>query len=60
MNFCQAGVWDSVKSTATKVGDTTSDLVSDDEATRAQERQKINNNAIPKVTIKVGEIGKSV
>lgn len=56
MNFCQAGLWDSVKSTATKVGDavsdtatkvgdSASDLVSDDEATRAQERQKINNNA---------------
>lgn len=56
MNFCQAGLWDNVKSvasdvgdavsdTASKVGDTASDLVSDDEASRAQERQTINSNA---------------
>ena len=56
MNFCQADLWDNVKSaatkvgdavsdTATKVGDTASDLVSDDEVSNAQKRQEINNNA---------------
>jgi len=51
-----AGLWDDVKGaatkvgdavsdTASKVGDTASDLVSDDEVSRAQERQEINNNA---------------
>jgi len=59
MSFCQAGLWDRVKSsvsntatkvgdavseTATKVGDTTSDLVSD-EASVAEQRQTINSNA---------------
>ena len=56
MSFCQAGLWDNVKSvasdvgdavsdTASKVGDTASDLVSDDEVSHAQERQTINSNA---------------
>ena len=56
INFCQAGLWDNVKSTATKVGDavsdtatkvgdTASDLVSDDEVSHQQKRQEINNNA---------------
>jgi hypothetical protein len=56
MNFCQAGLWDNVKGAATKVGDavsdtasevgdTASDLVSDDEVSRAKQRQTIDNNA---------------
>jgi lipid-binding SYLF domain-containing protein len=48
MNFCQAGLWDNVKSavsdTATKVGDTASDLVSN-EVSPAQAKQTIDNNA---------------
>jgi lipid-binding SYLF domain-containing protein len=55
MNFCQAGLWDSVKSvatdvsdavtdTASKVGDTASDMVEDD-VSPAQERQTIDDNA---------------
>jgi lipid-binding SYLF domain-containing protein len=48
LNFCQAGLWDNVKSavsdTATKVGDSASDLVSD-EATPSQQRQEIDKNA---------------
>lgn len=55
-NFCQAGLWDNVKGaatkvgdtvsdTASKVGDTASDLVSDDEVSRAKQRQTIDNNA---------------
>lgn len=56
MGLCQAGLWDNVKSaatkvgdavsdTASKVGDTASDLVNQDETSAAQQRQEIDSNA---------------
>lgn len=55
ISFCQAGLWDSVKSvasdvgdavtdTASKVGDTASDMIEDD-VSPAKKRQTIDNNA---------------
>ena len=49
-NFCQAGsLWDKtvnvVSDTASKVADTVDDAVSTTTATKAEERQTINNNA---------------